>query len=184
MTSIKGIESKAVAATTGVKSNVPSEMGVNFNDLLDDAVQKSTQKDATLAQLVPYAKPLSSEEQAVFAQVITGDDIDAIRRRRQRFEEKETELIDLESDADQNLRTKRLDQTPFQLFLDKVVDMLESVSTMEFKVNDLTEQYIRGEASIDEVSMETAKLNLSISFVTTVITQTKDTLKEILGMQV
>ena len=55
---------------------------------------------------------------------------------------------------------------------------------MESKVNDLIEQFIQGKASIDEVSMETAKLNLAVSFATTVITTATQTFKEILQIPI
>ncbi|MCP4049196.1 MAG: hypothetical protein GY730_00605 [bacterium] len=80
--------------------------------------------------------------------------------------------------------TNKLDTTPFQFFMDKAVEALEGVSEIELRVNDLMDKYIEGKVSIEEVSIETAKLTLAISFATTVITQTTQTFKEIQGMQV
>ncbi len=64
------------------------------------------------------------------------------------------------------------------------VSALEDLSAMENRVNDLMEQYILGRASIDEVSIETAKLNLAVSFATSTITSAVQTFKEILQMQI
>jgi flagellar hook-basal body complex protein FliE len=83
-----------------------------------------------------------------------------------------------------NYRSHKLDITPFQLFMDKSIASLENLSKMEMQVNDLMEQYIQGRASIDEVSMETAKLNLSLQFVTSVLTSAVQTFKEVLQMAI
>jgi hypothetical protein len=84
----------------------------------------------------------------------------------------------------EGLKTNKLDVTPFQLFMDKAVEALEGLSTMEIRVNDLIEQYIQGKVSIEEVSTETAKLSMAISFATTVITQITTTFKEIQNLPV
>jgi len=83
-----------------------------------------------------------------------------------------------------NYRSHKLDITPFQLFMDKSIASLENLSKMEMQVNDLMEQYIQGRASIDEVSMETAKLNLALQFVTSVLTSAVQTFKEVLQMAI
>jgi len=85
---------------------------------------------------------------------------------------------------EEGLQGNRLDVTPFQLFMDKAVEALESLSEMEFRVNDLIDQYIQGKVSIEEVSTETAKLSMAISFATTVVTQMTTTFKEIQNMPV
>ncbi len=79
----------------------------------------------------------------------------------------------------EGLRTNRLDVTPFQVFIDKAVDALEGLSEMEFRVNDLIEQFLRGKVSVDEVAMEAAKLNLAVSFATSVVTTATQTFKEV-----
>ena len=77
------------------------------------------------------------------------------------------------------LSTNRIEVTPFQMLMDKAIEVLESISTMEYRVNDLTEQYIEGKVSLDEVSVETMKLNLAVSFATTVLSSATQTFKEI-----
>ena len=83
-----------------------------------------------------------------------------------------------------NNALNRINVPPFQLFIDKAVDALQDISQLEFRVNDLTERYIRGEISIDEASIETNKLNLAISFATTVIPTASQTFKEFTSMAI
>ena len=78
----------------------------------------------------------------------------------------------------------KMEVTPFQVFIDRAVSGLESISELEFQVNDLIERYTQGKASIDEVTIETSKLNIAISFASSVLTSATQTLKEITGMQI
>lgn len=87
-------------------------------------------------------------------------------------------------DESVNNALNRINVPPFQLFIDKAVDALQDISQLEFRVNDLTERYIQGEISIDEVSIETNKLNLAISFATTVISTASQTFKEFTSMAI
>ena len=68
---------------------------------------------------------------------------------------------------------------PLQIFLDNAIKSLERVSKQEFRVNNLMDQFVKGEVSEDEVVLETAKLNLSISMVTTIVQSAVQTFKEI-----
>ena len=157
---------------------------ISFDAVLDKAMHTQPKEATAQVPINPMAtlpiKPtLTNQESALFAQAITQEETERVRRRRRNQEQLNPEDIN-----ESALKANKLDITPFQLFMDRVVELLEGVSQMEFKVNDLTQKYIRGEASIDEVSIETAKLNLSVSFVTTVVTQAKDTFKELIAMQV
>jgi flagellar hook-basal body complex protein FliE len=84
----------------------------------------------------------------------------------------------------EGLRSNKLDITPFQLFIDKALEALEGLSTLEYRVNNLMDQYAQGKVSIEEVSIETTKLSLAVSFATTVISQATQIFKEIQSMQV
>lgn len=84
----------------------------------------------------------------------------------------------------EGLRSNKLEVTPFQLFIDKAVDALEGISKMERRVNTLMDQYMLGRATIEEVSIETTKLTIAMSFATTVISQATQIFKEIQGIQV
>ena len=77
-----------------------------------------------------------------------------------------------------------MEVTPFQLIIDKALEVLESISVMDYRVNDLTEQYIQGKVSIDEVSFETMKLNLAVSFASTILSSSTQAFKEITGLQI
>lgn len=131
---------------------------------------------------VPTGRDLKSLHRSEFiAQVVNQDELDRLDERRR----EDKEQIRVQPVQNQyNLQTNRLEVTPFQLFIDKAVDALENVSQMEFKVNDLIEQYIQGKVSIDEVAIETNKLNLAITFMTTVVSSATQTFKELTQMSI
>ena len=58
---------------------------------------------------------------------------------------------------------------PLQIFLDNAIRSLQNVSKQEARVNNLMDDFIKGKISEDEVVLETAKLNLAISMVTTIV---------------
>jgi flagellar hook-basal body complex protein FliE len=116
---------------------------------------------------------LANEE--LVAQVLAEDDLEALGRRQRADGEQTLAPIVNESAFD----TQRMDSPPFQIMIDRAVEALENISQMEYRVNDLTEQYIEGRVSIDEVSIEANKLNLAISFATTVISSASQTFKEL-----
>ena len=74
---------------------------------------------------------------------------------------------------------KNLNIVPLQIFLDNAIRALSRVSRQESKVNDLIEQFVEGKVSEDEVVLETTKLNLAISMITTIVQSAVQTFKEI-----
>ena len=78
-----------------------------------------------------------------------------------------------------NAKPKDVNIVPLQIFLDNAIRSLENVSKQEFRMNDLMDQFVKGAVSEDEVVLETAKLNLSISMVTTIVQSAVQTFKEI-----
>ena len=97
----------------------------------------------------------------------------------QRIQERESGTQQTVFAEEQDYLFNKLEVTPFQAFIDKSVEVLESISQLDYRVNDLTEKFVRGEVSIDEVSVEMSKLNLAISFVTTVLSSASQTFKEL-----
>ena len=79
----------------------------------------------------------------------------------------------------QTAPVKELNIVPLQIFLDNAIKSLERVSKQEFRMNDLIDGFVEGKVSEDEVVLETAKLNLSISMVTTIVQSAVQTFKEI-----
>ncbi len=78
-----------------------------------------------------------------------------------------------------NANPKDIAIVPLQIFLDNAIRSLQNVSRQEFKVNDLMDGFVKGEVSEDEVVLETAKLNLAVSMVTTIVQSAVQTFKEI-----
>lgn len=73
---------------------------------------------------------------------------------------------------------------PIQVVFNRLIENLAEVSDQEFRVNTLIEGFIRGEVSEDEVVLETAKLNLMMSMITTLVQTGVQTFKEILQIPV
>ncbi len=82
------------------------------------------------------------------------------------------------------LRKEGLHVTPFQQFLDQAVEALQGISNIEFKANDLSQQYIEGTASVEDAVFSTSKLNMAMSLATSVVNSSIQTFKEIQQIQV
>lgn len=123
------------------------------------------------------------ETDHLFAQVDENRDVlpvfEEVERRRE-----ERILAEREAMEEKRLTAQRYVVTPFQKFIDQSIEVLENISQLDYRVNDLTEQYIRGEVSVEEVSFAITKLNLAISFATTVISSASQTFKELTQLQI
>lgn len=119
------------------------------------------------------------EELKLIAQGIDPETSNLLDPVLQRIQERETGTQQTVFAEEQDYLFNKLEVTPFQAFIDKSVEVLESISQLDYRVNDLTEKFVRGEVSIDEVSVEMSKLNLAISFVTTVLSSASQTFKEL-----
>jgi flagellar hook-basal body complex protein FliE len=86
--------------------------------------------------------------------------------------------------APPSLGIKELEVTPFQLVFDKAVESLQAISDIEFRANNLIEEYIQGEGSVDEVMIATTELNLAITAATTIINNGVQAFKEIQNMAI
>ena len=145
-----------------VKSPEIKERGaVPFDNYLDQASKVYQTQDFRLAQVLPEERV---ENMNIF-------DRQRVARDSSKVEEEVNSSI-------------KMEVTPFQVFIDRAISGLESISELEFHVNDLIERYTQGKASIDEVTIETSKLNIAVSFASSVLTSATQTLKEITGMQI
>ena len=167
-------------------SNMAQQLlGKPFNSILEEAIGKQGQaimaSQGTMQEKKrPVIDPVSDDKELLMAQVIPDD----IRNEQEKQNQIELDDRALKYPELENFQSRKLDITPFQILIDKAISSLENISEMEFKMNDLMEQYTRGQSSIDEVTIETAKLNLAISFASSVITSATTTFKEFIGMQI
>ena len=74
----------------------------------------------------------------------------------------------------------QVNSTPMQLFFDKTISVLQNVSDREFRMNELMDGFIEGNVSEDEVIIETAKLNLEMSMLVSII---QTSIQEFKGIQ-
>ena len=151
---------------------------IPFKDFFSNALQSESADETKGIEYNFNYKNKNIDENELIAQGVDPDRIEEVFRDAEREREQaiEQQLDENERDF---LDTQRLDVTPFQFFIDKAIEVLESISTLDYRVNDLTEKYIRGEVSVDEVSVETLKLNLAVSFVTTILSSGTQAFKEI-----
>ena len=150
-----------------------------FQLILDDAMgTQSFPKPVNAMPIQPQVlSPMTlSRGGEVIAQALGAQDVESLNQRRR-------QNTQIPAGA-QAVGSGRLSVTPFQFYIDKSVEALKGVSNMEYRVNNLIGQYIQGNVSVDRVSIETAKLNLAISFITTVVTTATQTFKELTGMQI
>jgi len=152
----------------------------NFNQELQKAMQNQQEKARVIQDT---ALPNRMAYLVAQTNIQNPNALDMLERRR-REDIQQNNFPNLNSAENKSFLNERLEKTPFQVFIDKAVESLEDISAMEFKVNDLIEGHIKGEVSIDEVSIETSKLNLAMSFVTTVLSSATQTFKELTQMAV
>ena len=154
---------------------------VPFQNFFDEALNGVNPNDVDGIDYNFNQKPrIVSEEEnrELLAQALAPEEIENIFREVQNNQNRR-QNVQGQDDENVYLSTDRVEVTPFQMLLDKSIEVLEGISTMEYRVNDLTEQYIEGKVSLDEVSVETMKLNLAVSFATTVLSSATQTFKEI-----
>ena len=73
---------------------------------------------------------------------------------------------------------------PFEDILSKAVDALEGVSKSEATANQLINQYVHGEADLQDVMIATSKMSITVQLAVTTINSAVSTFKEITQMQV
>lgn len=81
-------------------------------------------------------------------------------------------------------RATRLTSTPFQVFLDKGIEFFRRVSGMEKRADELMERFALGEVSLEELTIEKAKVGVAISFSVTLVTQVTQAFNELKQMQI
>src|SRR3989339_151461 len=74
--------------------------------------------------------------------------------------------------------------SPFEDMLSKAIDSLDGVSKQEIRSNELIESYLKGDAELSDVMVETSKLSVMVQLAVTTINTAVTTFKEITQMQV
>lgn len=82
------------------------------------------------------------------------------------------------------VRMPETDGNFFDNILAKAIDAMEGVSRSEATANVLIDQYIRGEADLQEVMVATSKATVMVQMAVTTINLAVNTFKEITQMQV
>ena len=169
-----------------VQMNINTEKPVtNFKLLLSNIMEdKQIDKNMNQKEIMQQAwvKPTASDN-VLLAQNISAQDtglsITERERKRRRINETPSERLMQELEIDNTLSV-----TPLQFFSEAAIKALQDISNQEYHVNNLMQEYINGKSTIEEVSIETTKLNLAISFASTVISTASQTFKELISMQI
>jgi len=74
--------------------------------------------------------------------------------------------------------------SPFEDVLSRAIDALEGVSKSEARANQLIDRYVRGEADLQDVMLETSKMSIMVQLAVTTVNLAVTTFKEITQMQI
>lgn len=117
----------------------------------------------------------------VYAAVMQ-DTTEKIQKRKIETEQKIAQLNSIKKDDIEQEQVQ--EGSPFSMIFAGVVRALEDVSKMEHRTNDLIQQYVDRKASVEEVTMATAQLNVSVTLLSTVMSSLSQSFKELQSMQV
>ena len=158
-----------------------------------DSVKQVTQSNILKPELLKEFNSVFKEAAAAMSNVSTNEWSIKEKKKQEKLNTISLEKVDRASLAQLNqgvagnakaVDPAQLNIVPLQVFLDNAIKALDRVSKQEFRVNDLMNQFVEGKISEDEVVLETAKLNLSISMVTTIVQSAVQTFKEIQNIPV
>ena len=142
----------------------------NFSDVFD---QSMVAANAGMTYQAEFEK--KKKELSINSQYVSASDY---------FNESKILLAQAQEGVPIDATAAPASSAPVQLVFNKLIDNLNEISQQEIKVNYLLEAFTRGEVTEDEVVFETAKLNLIMSMVTTVVQNSVQTFKEILQIPV
>ncbi len=160
---------------------------------LQDSVKQVTQSNLLKPEMLKEFNSVFKEAAAAMSNVNTNEWSIKEKKKKENVNEISLDKVDRASLAQLNQGVAqnamvadpaKLNIVPLQVFLDNAILALDKVSKQEFRVNNLMDQFVEGKISEDEVVLETAKLNLSISMVTTIVQSAVQTFKEIQNIPV
>ena len=157
---------------------------------LQDSVKQVTQSNLLKPEILKEFNSVFKEAAAAMSNVNTNEWSDKEKEKEIEISLDKVDrasLAQLNQGVAQNAMVAnpaKLNIVPLQVFLDNAILALDKVSKQEFRVNNLMDQFVEGKISEDEVVLETAKLNLSISMVTTIVQSAVQTFKEIQNIPV
>jgi flagellar hook-basal body complex protein FliE len=165
MTEIKKVDQAIEVAKSIGKNTLSSDLIGEFNSIFKEATAAAANVDVN-----EWAMKEKRKKNAEITNTLSLENIDR------------SSLAQLNQGVVQNAanaNAKDVNIVPLQIFLDNAIRSLGNVSQQEARVNQLMDQFTQGTVSEDEVVLETAKLNLSISMVTTIVQSAVQTFKEI-----
>ena len=152
----------------GVESKNPQDLKfgiVNQKQFSPEVIESVSQrwvepKSDIVAQVIRNSNP--QQEDRLIAQI--PDDFDDI------------------SSEDTQVRQNTI--LPFQVFIEKGVDLLGRISALEAKSDNLMEQYMAGKISVEEFTVVKSQVGVMLTFATNLLNQAVTVFKEIQGMQI
>tara|TARA_X000001036_G_scaffold431542_1_gene466010 strand:- start:157 stop:597 length:441 start_codon:yes stop_codon:yes gene_type:complete len=117
----------------------------------------------------------------VYAAVLQ-DTTEKIQRRKVMLDQEIAQLDAIKKDKIEQEQAR--ESSPFSMIFAGILSALDDVSKLEHKTNDLIQQYVDRKASVEEVTMATAQLNVSVTLLSTVMSSLSQSFKELQNMQV
>ena len=165
MSEIKKINQAIDIVKKASKNGLSQELLGEFNAIFKEASAAAANSDAN--EWVVKQKKKNEQVRESGKDVISLDKIDR------------SSFAQLNQGGNPVAAARNVNIVPLQVFLDNAIRSLDNVSKQEARVNNLMDDFIKGVVSEDEVVLETAKLNLAISMVTTIVQSAVQTFKEI-----
>jgi len=171
-------------------SNETSIGGNSFQNTLNQVIALNNLQQANLPKVIPsnIANPMAADNalrsiqnaETLVAQLLNDDVIDPL----QEDEPGSPFILSSDNLEEEGFSSSHLEVTPFQFFLDKALDFFLNVSGMERRADQLMERFARGDMSIEEMTIEKAKVGVAISFSITLVNQVTQVFKDIQNMQI
>ena len=155
-------------------------------DLLGDQVKKQQSLKDNLENLknIPYMGEMKKNAgQDTFIGQVLPDDPDFDPETPQ-FVQQDEQDITAQNVYQEGFEDRSTNLTPFQFFLDKSLEYFGRLSLLESQTDQLMVDYVEGRISLEELTIEKAKVSVGITFAVTVTSQVQQSFNQILNMNI
>ena len=175
---IRTIQKSLPTTPLGIMPTQPPT--VPFQDILAEAMTHPIQSQgALIAQALTESDRRQKAEAPILIAQALNDPL-----QNPVIPQQNTPLFTAKNINEEGLKTSKLEVTPVQFFMEKGIELFQKISAMEQRSDQLMEQYARGEISIEEMSIEKAKVGVALSLAVTLVTQVTQAFNELKNMQI
>lgn len=155
-------------------------------DLLGDQVKKQQSLKDSLENLknIPYMGEMKNNTgQDTFIGQVLPDDPDFDPETPQ-FVQQDDQDFTAKNVYQEGFEDRSTNLTPFQFFLDKSLEYFGRLSLLESQTDQLMVDYVEGRISLEELTIEKAKVSVGITFAVTVTSQVQQSFTSIINMNI